>query len=713
MASSEGFLTNEQRETLKIASQNVEVLSSSPKSPTSFLSEHHVKAPAGGKAPTAGIAVRHVRRSHSGKFVRVKKEGGGGKGTWGKLLDTDGVPTLDRNDPNYDSGEEPYRLVESTVTDPLDEYKKAVVSIIEEYFSTGDVAVAASDLKELGSSQYHSYFIKRLISIALDRHDKEKEMASVLLSSLYADVISPPQIKDGFFILLESADDLAVDILDAVDILALFLARAVVDDILPPAFCTRAKKALPESSKGVQVIQTAEKSYLSAPHHAELVERRWGGSTHITVEEVKKKIAGLLREYVESGDTSEACRCIRELGVPFFHHEVVKRALVLAMEIQTAEPLIIKLLKEAAEEGLISFSQMVKGFSRLVESLDDLALDIPSAVSLFQSLVLKATDEGWLDASFLKSLDEDGDAQVEDEKVRQYKKEIVAIIHEYFLSDDIPELIRSLEDLGVPQYNSLFLKKLITLAMDRKNHEKEMASVLLSALHIEIFSTDDIVNGFVLLLESAEDTELDILDASNELALFLARAVIDDVLAPLNLDEIGSKLPPNSSGSETVRSAQSLISARHAGERLLRCWGGGTGWAVEDAKDKIAKLLEEYESGGVVNEACQCIRDLGMPFFNHEVVKKALVMAMEKKNDRMLDLLQECFSEGLITINQMTKGFTRIKDGLDDLALDIPNAREKFSFYVEQAQEKGWLLPSFGSPAADGSQKPDPGSAAS
>lgn len=585
----------------------------------------------------------------------------------------------------------------------MDEYKKAVVSIIEEYFSTGDVALAASDLKELGSSEYHSYFIKRLVSIALDRHDKEKEMASVLLSSLYADVISPIQIRDGFFILLESADDLAVDILDAVDILALFLARAVVDDILPPAFLTRAKKALPESSKGVQVIQTAEKSYLSAPHHAELVERRWGGSTHITVEEMKKKIAGLLREFVESGDTFEACRCIRELGVSFFHHEVVKRALILAMEIRTSEPLIMKLLKEAAEEGLISSSQMVKGFSRLAETLDDLALDIPSASTLFDSLVPKAISEGWLDASFLKSSGEDGGIRVEDEKVKRYKKEIVAIIHEYFLSDDIPELIRSLEDLGVPQYNPLFLKKLITLAMDRKNREKEMASVLLSALHIEIFSTEDIVNGFVLLLESAEDTELDILDASNELALFLARAVIDDVLAPLNLEEIGSKLPPNCSGSETVRMAQSLISARHAGERILRCWGGGTGWAVEDAKDKIAKLLEEYESGGVVSEACQCIRDLGMPFFNHEVVKKALVMAMEKKNDRMLHLLQECFNEGLITINQMTKGFTRIKDGLDDLALDIPNAREKFSFYVEHAQEKGWLLPSFGSSAADGS----------
>ncbi|XP_061360874.1 MA3 DOMAIN-CONTAINING TRANSLATION REGULATORY FACTOR 1-like [Gastrolobium bilobum] len=703
MASSKGFLTDGQREILKIATENLENLSSSPKSPSSLLSEHnHTKASWGVKPQTAAVAgSRHVRRSNSGKFVRVKKDGAGGKGTWGKLLDTDGYSHIDRNDPNYDSGEEPYQLVGSTVTDPLDEFKKAIVSIIEEFFSTGDVDMAASDLRELGSNEYYPYIIKRLVSMAMDKHDKEKEMASVLLSALYADVISPAQIRDGFFMLIESADDLAVDILDAVDILALFLARAVVDDILPPAFLVRAKKALPESSKGVQVIQTAEKTYLSAPHHAELVERRWGGSTQVTVENVKKRIADLLREYVSSGDTFEACRCIRELGVPFFHHEIVKRALVLAMEIHSAEPLMLKLLKEAAAEGLISSSQMVKGFSRLAEALDDLALDIPSAKTLFQSLIREAILEGWLDDSFMKPSGEDGDVQVQDENLRKYKKEVVTIIHEYFLSDDIPELIRSLEDLGTPEYNPIFLKKLITIAIDRKNREKEMASVLLAALHIEIFSTEDIINGFFMLLESAEDTALDILNASNELALFLARAVIDDVLAPLHLVEIGSMLPPKCSGSETVQMARSLVAARHAGERLLRCWGGGTGWAVEDAKDKIMKLLEEYESGGDVSEACQCIRDLGMPFFNHEVVKKALVMAMEKKNDRMLGLLQECFSEGLITINQMTKGFTRIKDSLDDLALDIPNAKEKFVFYVEHALRKGWLLPSYDSNATD------------
>lgn len=88
MASREGFLTEEQREMLKIASQNAEVMSSlslasSPKSPgpkspgqnSSLLFEHHhVKAPGGGHSTAGGgVAARHVRRSHSGKLVRVKK----------------------------------------------------------------------------------------------------------------------------------------------------------------------------------------------------------------------------------------------------------------------------------------------------------------------------------------------------------------------------------------------------------------------------------------------------------------------------------------------------------------------------------------------------------------------------------------------------------------------------------------------------------------
>ncbi|KAF7009708.1 hypothetical protein CFC21_024219 [Triticum aestivum] len=656
------------------------------RSPTRMLAEGHLRIATGGRAPAdGGIAVRHIPHHHT-----AKKEDVGGKIEQDNLGDANPLPSQELG-----------KLVNGTKKVPatLDDYRKLVVPVIEEYFSTGDVELSVSELRSLGSDQFHNYFVKKLISMAMDRHDKEKEMASILLSALYADLLDSSKMSEGFMMLLESTEDLSVDIPDAIDVLAVFVARAIVDEILPPVFLTRARALLPESSKGIEVLQVAEKSYLSAPHHAELVERKWGGSTHFTVEEAKKRIQDILREYIESGDTDEAFRCIRELGLPFFHHEVVKRALILGMENLSSQPLILKLLKESTTGCLISSNQVSKGFSRVADCVDDLSLDVPSAKALFDKLLSTAMSEGWLDASFCKSAAPDEDMwNASSEKVKRFKEESGHIIQEYFLSDDVPELIRSLEELSAPEYNAIFLKKLITLAMDRKNREKEMASVLLSSLSLELFSAGDIMKGFIMLLQSAEDTALDIVDAPSELALFLARAVIDEVLLPLNLDDIGSKLRPNSSGSQTVQMASSLLAARHSGERILRCWGGGTGWAVEDAKDKISKLLEEYNTGGDLKEACQCIRDLGMPFFNHEVVKKALVMAMEKQNEAsILALLQECSSEGLITINQMTNGFARVKEGLDDLTLDIPNAQEKFRGYVELATERGWLLPSFAS----------------
>lgn len=68
-------------------------------------------------------------------------------------------------------------------------YKREITAIVEEYFSSGDVSNAADSLTELGPTDTMGhYFVKRLITLALDRKDKEREMASSLLSNLYAEV---------------------------------------------------------------------------------------------------------------------------------------------------------------------------------------------------------------------------------------------------------------------------------------------------------------------------------------------------------------------------------------------------------------------------------------------------------------------------------------------------------------------------------------------
>jgi programmed cell death protein 4 len=52
----------------------------------------------------------------------------------------------------------------------------------------------------------------------------------------------------------------------------------------------------------------------------------------------------------------------------------------------------------------------------------------------------------------------------------------------------------------------------------------------------------------------------------------------------------------------------------------------------------LTSELKLLQAGGELAETCQCICDLDMPFFHHEVVKKALVTAMEKKNNHGLSL---------------------------------------------------------------------------
>ncbi|KAK1413092.1 hypothetical protein QVD17_34845 [Tagetes erecta] len=625
----------------------------------------------------------------------------GGTGTQGGFVDMDDNHFIDANDSSYSSSEETNKSSVKNIDTRFEEYKKKASIIVEEYFATDDVISTANELKDLEMPRYNYYFVKKLISMAMDRHDKEKEMAAVLLSSLYGDVIDPRQVYAGFRKLVESADDLIVDIPDTVDVLALFIARAVVDDILPPAFLKKEMEALPEGAKGIDVVKRAEKGYLSAPLHAEIIERRWGGSRNKTVEDVKAKIDNLLVEYAVSGDKKEAIRCINDLKVPFFHHQIVKRAIIMAMERKKAEGKLLDLLKTASEECLINSSQISKGFTRIIDMIDDLSLDIPNAKELLQSLISKAASEGWLCASSLKQVSFSEKKLVEDSIVRAFKAKAQSIIQEYFLTGDVLEVNSCLESenlSSIPELKAVFVKRLIMLAMDRKKREKEMASVLLSSLY---FPADDVVNGFTMLIESADDIALDIPIVVEDLAMFLARAVVDDVLAPLHLEEIGGgSLKPDSVGNHVLKMAKSLLNARLSGERILRCWGGGgsytNGWAIEDVKDQIGKLLEEFESGGDTREACRCITELGMPFFHHEVVKKSLVTIIEKKHDRIWRLLEECFNTGIITPIQMAKGFGRVAESLDDLCLDVPDAKNQFGWLVERAKKVGWLDLSFG-----------------
>lgn len=64
----------------------------------------------------------------------------------------------------------------------------------------------------------------------------------------------------------------------------------------------------------------------------------------------------LLAEYLTNGNSLEASRCLMELNVPYYHHELVKRALVKAADDSKKHdaPLLLKLLQELSASGAVN-----------------------------------------------------------------------------------------------------------------------------------------------------------------------------------------------------------------------------------------------------------------------------------------------------------------------------------------------------------------------
>ncbi len=67
----------------------------------------------------------------------------------------------------------------------------------------------------------------------------------------------------------------------------------------------------------------------------------------------------LLKEYLSSSDCSEVIRCLRELEVPHFHHELVYEAVVMVMENATevCAEMMSTLLLHLYQTGMVSSDQ--------------------------------------------------------------------------------------------------------------------------------------------------------------------------------------------------------------------------------------------------------------------------------------------------------------------------------------------------------------------
>ena len=80
-----------------------------------------------------------------------------------------------------------------------------------------------------------------------------------------------------------------------------------------------------ESDHAAVCLNRAQ-SLLSMRHGLVRLDAVWGlGGATRPVKHLVKKMTLLLHEYLSSDDVQEAQRCLIELEVPHFHHELVSR----------------------------------------------------------------------------------------------------------------------------------------------------------------------------------------------------------------------------------------------------------------------------------------------------------------------------------------------------------------------------------------------------
>jgi len=330
------------------------------------------------------------RHSNTGLPGGPKKGGAGGHGAWGKggLDDLKGV-TQDPHDPNYDSEEEAKEVVITKV-----EVNNPIDAVLTEYLRSGDIPEALKSVAELNLGETQHQFTKKALARGLEKQAYERELISKLISSVYNEVA---KISEGFQAALDSIDDLALDNPDAVDVLSKFLARAIVDEVVPPAFL---KTAYTESSRAKETLALAT-ALVTEKHKLDRLVHVWGPGDFHSVRHMKEEINTLLEEFLVSADANEADRSVRKLNAPSFHFQIVKQALRLAIaKPEEARKKLMDLLAFFAKEGLISRDHIAQGFALTYSTINDIKLDVPAAASVLSELTQIAKQQGVLPQSF-------------------------------------------------------------------------------------------------------------------------------------------------------------------------------------------------------------------------------------------------------------------------------------------------------------------------
>jgi len=323
------------------------------------------------------------------------------------------LPWVDPNDPNYDSDSlegENKKLVKLNPMVPEmseEDMRKIVEPLILEYFENGDSEEVVYSLEEmlpnLGSRRW---LVPSLaMELAMDHKPSHREMTSRLISDLYLKVVSQRDIGKAFDYLMKQLTDLILDTPDAPVILGNFIARSIADDCIPPKFLKSYKGHVEEASAKKALCRAD--TLLNMKHGLVRLDNVWGvGGGIRPVKYLVKQIVALLKEYLCSCDIAEATRCLADLEVPHFHHELVYEAVIMVIESmhEKTDEAMCKLLQSLFRSFVITIDQMRNGFQRIYDEMQEISIDVPAAYSLLERWVIRCRQAGIINDEIMRKM---------------------------------------------------------------------------------------------------------------------------------------------------------------------------------------------------------------------------------------------------------------------------------------------------------------------
>jgi len=442
-----------------------------------------------------------------------------------------------------------------------------------------------------------------------------------------------------------------------------------------------------------------------------------------TEPEFKEALDLCLSEFFSSGDLAEATRCVVELHSPEFHLHIVKRGVRIAMDKADRErEMIAVLFATLHARKVLSSKQAAQGFQALAESLSDgdLTLDCPDAAGLLAHFLADAVLDGLLPASALREWPDElradplgaslldavgrrlngrqpiGGSQVDPKEI---VKQLHSCLEEYLSSHDVAEVERRLRELQIPpDRQHLLVRKAVEMGIERKGHDRELVSQLLSRLFEEQLhlKQPQLTRGFEALLERVEDFTVDNPQAPTLLAAFLVRAVSDDLLPPA----FARTLPPEALSSaqhrDTLTQARAQLDATHFSGHRQKVWGPAADADLPTLKEAVSEIAREYFVSCEVTEAVRCVRELDAPPFGHEVIKRLFVLALDGGARHVAlaeQLVQRLCDEAVVPPQQLALGCERLLDAAADLAIDNPQTPTELAGVLERFCECGHLVP--------------------